>query len=74
MGKKGCLMITTHRNIKGNKVLKVYGKLNGNSAKYYEAELFANGVSQGLEAITSGQVKSRYPIFVGATLDKTLRV
>lgn len=63
-------IITTHRNSKGNRVLKVYGKLNRNSQTHYEAELFVNGISQGLEAITTGQVKNRYPIFVSAELTK----
>lgn len=64
-------VITVHKNIKGNRVLKVYGKLNGNSQTHYEAELFVKGISQGLEAITKGQIKSRYPIFVELELQAT---
>jgi hypothetical protein len=67
-------MTTVQRNVKGNRVLAVYGRLNNNSKTHYEAELFIDGVSQGLEAITSGQVKSRYPVFVSATLTKMLQL
>jgi uncharacterized protein YbjQ (UPF0145 family) len=67
-------LITTYQNIKGNRVLKVYGKLNGDSQTHYEAELFVKGISQGLEAITKGQIKSRYPIFVEAELNALIAV
>ena len=63
-------MIATYSNTQGNRLLKVYGRLNGTSLTHYEAELFIDGVSQGLEAITSAQVKQRYPVFVGAELNK----
>jgi hypothetical protein len=65
-------MITVQRNAKGNRVLKIYGQLNNNSKTHYEAELFIDGVSQGLEAITLGQTKHRYPVLVSATITKTL--
>jgi hypothetical protein len=58
-------VIASYRNAKGNRVLTVHGKLNGDSETYYEAELFIKGVSQGMEAITKGQIKSRYPVFAG---------
>jgi len=45
-----------------------------NSATYFEAELFIDGVSQGLEAITAGQIRSRYPILISAEITKTLRL
>jgi hypothetical protein len=61
-------MLTTQRNIKGNRVLQVHGKLNNNSATHYEAELFIDGISQGLEAITQGQIKNRYPVLVSAII------
>ena len=67
-------LITIHSNTKGNRVLKVYGKLNHNSQTHYEAELFVDGVSKGLEAITTGQVKTRYPVFVSGALSKTVRI
>mgnify|MGYP003649797113 FL=1 len=58
-------LFASYRNKTGNRVLNVYGKLNGDSEKYYEAELFIKGISQGLEAITKGQVMHRYPVFTG---------
>mgnify|MGYP003646472852 CR=1 FL=1 len=58
-------LFATYRNEAGNRVLNVYGKLNGDSDKYYEAELFVKGISQGLEAITKGQIRHRYPVFRG---------
>ena len=67
-------MIATYSNTQGNKLLKVYGPLNGTSKTHYEAELFVNGVSEGLEAITPAQVKHRYPIFVGAELKRVIAV
>ena len=67
-------MVATYSNTKGNRLLKVYGPLNGTSTTHYEAELFIDGVSQGLEAITSAQVKHRYPVFVGAELNKVLTI
>ena len=67
-------LVTIHSNTKGDRVLKVYGKLNQTSRTHYEAELFIEGVSQGLEAITTGQVKQRYPIFISGELAKTVRV
>jgi len=66
-------MQTVHKNIKGNRILKVYDRLM-NSATYFEAELFIDGVSQGLEAITAGQIRSRYPILISAEITKTLRL
>tara|TARA_B110000285_G_C15036863_1_gene569763 strand:- start:634 stop:849 length:216 start_codon:yes stop_codon:yes gene_type:complete len=65
---------TTYQNTKGNRVLKVYGKLNGDSQTHYEAELFVKGISQGLEAITKGQIKSRYPIFVTAEVNALIAI
>jgi len=67
-------MIATYSNTQGNRLLKVYGPLNGISTTHYEAELFIDGVSQGLEAITTAQVKHRYPVFVGAELKKVLTI
>jgi len=66
-------MQTVHKNTKGNRVLKVYDRLM-NSLTYYEAELFIDGVTQGLEAITAGQIRSRYPILISAEITKTLRL
>jgi len=66
-------MQTVHKNTKGNRILKVYDRLM-NSATYFEAELFIDGVSQGLEAITAGQIRSRYPILISAEITKTLRL
>ena len=60
-------MQTVHKNKKGNRVLKVYDRLM-NSATYFEAELFIDGVTQGLEAITAGQIARRYPIFISGTI------
>jgi len=67
-------MIATYSNTQGNRLLKVYGPLNGTSKTHYEAELFVDGVSQGLEAISPAQVKHRYPVFVGAELKRTVTV
>ena len=67
-------MITTQKNTKGNRVLVVYGKLNNDSATHYEAELFIDRISQGLEAITQGQIKYRYPVMVSAEITKTVRL
>jgi len=67
-------MIATYTNNRGNRLLKVYGPLNGTSRTHYEAELFVDGVSQGLEAITTAQVKQRYPVFIGAELKKTVSI
>lgn len=58
-------LFASYQNKAGNRVLNVYGKLNGDSDKYYEAELFVNGISHGLEAITKGQIGDRYPVFAG---------
>jgi len=66
-------MQTVHKNTKGNRVLKVYDRLM-NSLTYYEAELFIDGVTQGFEAITAGQIRSRYPILISAEITKTLRL
>ena len=64
---------TVHKNTKGNRVLRVYDRLM-NSATYYEAELFIDGVTQGLEAITAGQIRNHYPILVSAEITKTVRL
>jgi len=66
-------MTTVQRNTKGNRVLAVYGRLNNDSKTHYEAELFIDGVTQGLEAITAGQIRSRYPVMVSAEITKTVR-
>ena len=58
-------VFASYQNKRGNRVLTVYGKLNGDSETYYEAELFIKGISQGLEAITKAQIKNRYPVFAG---------
>ena len=67
-------MQTTHSNVKGDRVLLVYGNLNNDYATHYEAELFIKGISQGLEAITQGQIRSRYPVLVSATIIKTVTI
>ena len=54
--------------------MQVHGKLNNDSATHYEAELFIDGVTQGLEAITAGQIRSRYPVMVSAEITKTVRL
>jgi hypothetical protein len=61
-------MTTVQRNTKGNRVLEVHGELNNDSKTHYEAELFIDGVTQGLEAITAGQIKHRYPVMVSFTI------
>ena len=67
-------MTTVQRNTKGNRVLEVHGELNNDSKTHYEAELFIDGVTQGLEAITAGQIRSRYPVMVSAEITKTVRL
>jgi len=68
------MLTATYRNAKGNRTLKVYGRLNGDSITHYEAELFIEGISQGLEAITPAQVKMRYPVFVSAELTNEIKM
>lgn len=58
-------VFASYQNKTGSRTLNVYGKLNGDSETYYEAELFIKGISQGLEAITKGQIMHRYPVFAG---------